>query len=224
MDKTQVLTRIKEAYNLTTDKDLSLYLGVSTQTLGNWKARNTLDFDVIFTKCESLSADWLLTGKGSMLRGEAEPNRILVEKVTNFSLQLKQEHKLPVLEPEAVGGFGNNAFSFTEHDVTDYYTIPDFDKRKVDFIIRLTGHSMAPKFLHGDKLACKIIQENSFIEWNKPHVVATKDRGFILKRIRKSSNDLNMLMVSEDPNYEPFEVPKDEITGIALVVGVIRLE
>jgi hypothetical protein len=31
-------------------------------------------------------------------------------------------------------------------------------------------------------------------------------------------------MVSEDPEYDPFEIPKEEITGIALVVGVIRLE
>jgi len=190
----------------------------NNKTIGVDKIENILQI------YQEINPIWLLTGKGSMLREVSEPDRIVVEKATNFSLELKQEHQLPVLEPEAVGGFGNNAFSFSEQDVTDYYVIPDFDKRKVDFIIRLTGHSMEPKFLHGDKLACKIIKENSFIEWNKPHIIATRDRGFILKRIRKSSNDLNMLMVSEDPNYEPFEVPKEEITGIALVVGVIRVE
>lgn len=31
-------------------------------------------------------------------------------------------------------------------------------------------------------------------------------------------------MVSDNQSYDPFEVPMDEIEGIAIVVGVVRLE
>lgn len=166
-----------------------------------------------------LNPNWLLTGKGEML---VNTDKIIAERT--FNVTMDHSRQVPVLEPEVVGGLGNSAFAFEEKDVKEYYTIPAFDKRGVDFIIPLTGHSMEPRFLHGDMLACKIIKENAFIEWNKPHVIATIDRGMILKRLRTSSDEDHLLMVSENPEYEPFEVPKDEITGIALVVGIIRLE
>lgn len=45
-----------------------------------------------------------------------------------------------------------------------------------------------------------------------------------MKRIKKSSNEDVIICKSDNENYEPFEMPKDEIRNIALVVGVIRLE
>jgi hypothetical protein len=35
-----------------------------------WYKRNTYDIELIFKKCEFLSAEWLLTGQGSMLKSE----------------------------------------------------------------------------------------------------------------------------------------------------------
>lgn len=43
-------------------------LGVSPQTISAWLARNTFDSELIYTKCRYLSADWLLTGEGPMLK------------------------------------------------------------------------------------------------------------------------------------------------------------
>lgn len=45
-------------------------LGVSPQTVHSWIARNTFDSELVFAKCDGLSADWLLTGEGPMLRSE----------------------------------------------------------------------------------------------------------------------------------------------------------
>lgn len=43
-------------------------LGVSAQTISAWMARNSFDTELIYTKCSYISADWLLSGEGSMLR------------------------------------------------------------------------------------------------------------------------------------------------------------
>lgn len=48
-------------------------LGVSAQTISAWGARNTFDTELIYTKCSDISADWLLTGKGFMLRADERP-------------------------------------------------------------------------------------------------------------------------------------------------------
>jgi hypothetical protein len=55
-------------------------------------------------------------------------------------------------------------------------------------------------------------------------VVATKDQGILIKRIKPSSEKDTVTMVSESEDYDPFNVAMDEITGLAIVVGMIRLE
>ena len=66
IDKKQILNRFKEVKKITSDIDLAQYLGISRGTLSNWKARNSLDFELLFSKCEQESLHWLITGDGEM--------------------------------------------------------------------------------------------------------------------------------------------------------------
>lgn len=170
-------------------------------------------------KCErisyvypDLSLEWLVTGKGVMLKRDTA------------TVSIKQSGGIPLVTPIAVGGFGNSHFAIKERDVKEYYTIPKFQYKKIDFMIEVEGSSMYPKYNSGDVVACCIIKETSFIQWNKTHVVATKEQGIIIKRVKQGTTDKSLLMISDNKDYPEFEVPKKEIEGIALVVGVIRLE
>ena len=43
--------------------------GVKPQTINTWSARNTFDAELIYSKCEGISGDWLLgNGEGEMLK------------------------------------------------------------------------------------------------------------------------------------------------------------
>lgn len=70
-DKSLILNEIKSHLKYTKDAELAEFLGIKPNTLSNWKTRNTLDYDLIITKCEFVNGDWLLTGKGEMLRENA---------------------------------------------------------------------------------------------------------------------------------------------------------
>lgn len=48
-------------------------LGISPQGVSTWLSRGTIDYELIYTKCENINADWLLSGKGSMLRVDVTP-------------------------------------------------------------------------------------------------------------------------------------------------------
>jgi len=63
------ITRLKSALNLSTDVVLSEYLGVTPQSISNWKARNSIQYDIVFTKCVpfGINLHWLITGDGEML-------------------------------------------------------------------------------------------------------------------------------------------------------------
>lgn len=151
-----------------------------------------------------------------------------LEQVTGHEKKggaIKSDKGIPLMaNARAIGGFGNSHFAIDQKDVKDYYIVPKFNHQTVDFMIEVEGVSMHPKYSNGDIVACRIIKEHSFIQWNKAHLVATREQGILIKRIREGSSDKVLQMVSENKDYPPFEVPKKEITGIALVIGVIRLE
>ena len=46
-------------------------LGVADSTISTWLKRDTYDLELIFAKCESISAEWLITGEGEMLKSKS---------------------------------------------------------------------------------------------------------------------------------------------------------
>lgn len=226
----EILIRLKEALKIGSDAELSRFLEVSKSTLSNWKKRGSIDYDLLFSKCEHLSKDWLLTGQGMQNIADViaeKPHKVELAKEGKppYNNVRKQDQTLiPFVSVNAIGGFGNSEFSIAEQDVKDFYVIPKFKDRKIDFMIEVSGSSMYPKYNSGDVVACRIINESSFIQWNKVHVIATKEQGVLIKRLKKSEAKDFLLAVSDNKDYEPFDIPMKEITGVAIVVGVIRLE
>lgn len=212
-------------------------LGVRPQTINSWIARDTFDAELIYANCLGVSATWLLTGEGDMLKQTTKPaaitaptklistNKSSEEALEAFTEATKKTPgAIPLVSEKAVGGFSSEHFSIKERDVLAYYVIPKFRFLCVDFMIEVTGDSMIPKFYPGDIIACSIISQSKFIQWNKPHLLATREQGLIVKRLRKSDEKDCLRAVSDNRDYDPFDIPLDEILAIARIVGVIHIE
>jgi repressor LexA len=189
-------------------------------TYGGFKGKakeQALSSDVIeriITKYPKLNPDWLLTGKGEMLRDD-----LLT------SAAVESENGYPMLTLEAFAGPGDSSIFGDELSrVTERYDIPLFKGLSVDFMISVKGSSMYPKYNSGDVVACRIINEVVFIQWNKVYVIDTESQGVMLKRLKPSNNENMVVCKSDNDNYDPFEIPKEEIRKLAMVVGVVRLE
>ena len=228
----------------------SAILEVSPQTISAWMARNTFDSELIYTKCSDISAEWLLTGKGTMLKnGNSSltdlvrtdpakninyiPPTTLIGSIPNepeaipFAEAARNGlHPIPLVTQKAAAGFGNGDFSIEEADVKEYYVIPKFKYCHVDFMIEVSGLSMYPHFNPGDVIACSILRNTQFLQWNKCHVIATREQGILVKRIFFALNNsvIHLRAISDNKEYPPFDIPVDEITGIAVVVGSVGLE
>lgn len=48
------------------------YIGVAPSTISSWLSRDTMDYDLLFAKCENISAEWLLSGQGDMISQSAK--------------------------------------------------------------------------------------------------------------------------------------------------------
>lgn len=67
-----IIERLFIVFKVDSHAALALKLGVSATTISNWKKRNTIDYELIFTKCEGVNLNWLILGIGSMLMGVGE--------------------------------------------------------------------------------------------------------------------------------------------------------
>jgi len=164
----------------------------------------------------NVNAYWLYFGDKPMLKdnkGEFVPES---KHIATYS-----EDGVPLIPIEAMAGFGVGDVRVMDYDITDRYVVPDFTD--VDFMIRVKGNSMYPKYNSGDVIACKKLPLDTFIQWNKVHVLSTT-QGAMVKRVMKSDNDDSWLLVSDNEAYPPFYIPKTEVHSIAIVVGGIWLE
>jgi phage repressor protein C with HTH and peptisase S24 domain len=217
-------------------------VGVTPSVVDNivGKRQGKPSFEVLekVSAIAEINIEWLITGNGNMLKEQTQKPAAITKKEklisthsgteTHFEALTETTKKapgaIPLVSERAVGGFANEHFTIKEKDVLAYYVIPKFRHLGVDFMIEVIGDSMIPRLYPGDIIACSIIHNSQFIQWNKPHLIATREQGLIVKRLRKSMEKDCLLAVSDNHEYDPFDIPKDEIVGIARVVGVIHLE
>ena len=166
--------------------------------------------DKISQNFTDINIDWLVTGRGSMLRSDLPVAHPATEPGTG----------IPLIPINAMAG------AFTDSQVVlelecERYVVPVF--KEAEFLITVKGSSMIPKYNSGDIVACKRMPLDTFFQWNKVYVLDT-EQGPLIKRVKKGTTDETLTIFSDNPKYEPFELPRTKIYHIALVVGVIRLE
>ena len=215
----------------------------NNRTIGVDKLENIL---IAFPE---LNPEWLLTGNGEMIKTKSKKNvieknynknynenynkpnvkkRYAIESpempmVTEENAVYKSNTGIPLIPIDAMAGFGTGAVQVMHYD-TSKYIVPEFSELNVDFMIRVKGSSMVPKYNSGDLVACKkLVITDIFFQWNKVYVLDT-EQGALIKRVKKGSRDNYILLISDNKNYDPFELHLSKIFAVALVVGVIRLE
>lgn len=67
MKKSDILESLINFYTDGNKARFAAKIGVRPQTINTWIVRNTFDADVIYSKCEGVSGDYLLTGEGNIL-------------------------------------------------------------------------------------------------------------------------------------------------------------
>ncbi len=91
---------------------------------------------------------------------------------------------------------------------------------RYDFTMRVTGESMQPQIRPGDVVACMRIDEPTFLQWGRIHVISTT-QGIVIKKIFDAGDGIRCVSFNKD--YPDFVIPKKEIYSYNLVVGLIRL-
>ena len=160
---------------------------------------------------------WLLTGEGEMLKTEHTSGGMppVAHQTDN------PKEGIPLIPFSAMAGALMGEQTALEYEC-ERYVVPAFSG--ADFLMQVKGSSMVPTYISGDIVACRRVpMSDLFFQWNKPYVLDTA-QGAIIKRIKPGSDKQHVLIVSDNKDYDPFELPYEDIYAVALVIGIIRLE
>lgn len=190
------------------DNQMTVNAGLPVGLIGKSRKKGSgmaaTSIEKILRAYPDLSADWLLTGRGDMYVGEA-------------GVEVKN---IPMLSVEAFAGPG--APNYNDISFAETYVVREFND--CDFLIRVKGDSMSPKFTGGDIVACKKVNSLLFFQWGHVYVLYTESQGVMIKRVLPSEKEDCVKCVSDNEKYAPFDVPKSDIVALALVNGSISLE
>lgn len=173
-----------------------------------------------------LSADWLMTGNGEMLKEMTSMQNISTgvgrelhgnntDDATRLDFLKSTRPRIPL---NATAGYLSViAEAAKESDcerIPIITCLPEYD-----FTIRVSGESMIPEYMSGDEIACRMLLDWSEIQWGQAHILDTSE-GVILKNIYNGGDEV--MCRSINPGFKDYLLPKSDILHIARVVGLIR--
>lgn len=126
-----ILDRLKTALSISSDKDLGEALGVSKAAVSNWRKRNSIDLERVFSVCEHINFDWLITGRGKMnFQTSPEPvahtNSELMDRIVSQAEEigrLKERNKQLERENMELRTISNS--NLTPQDVQQVFVEPE---------------------------------------------------------------------------------------------------
>lgn len=92
---------------------------------------------------------------------------------------------------------------------------------KYDYTVEVRGDSMMPEYKSGDVVACLDVTRSTFLQWGRTFLLNTS-QGVIIKKVYDAGDCVKCVSVNEE-KYPAFEIPKEEIYSIGLVVSSYRI-
>jgi hypothetical protein len=201
-------------YKHLTIHKFEMSVGMANATISNGLKKggslNSSRLKVILDTYPDLSLDWLLTGKGNMLR------RVPSSLLKNGN----KTGRAPFFDVDFMGGFVEVFNDQTQ--VPDSYINCDA-LSNVQCWCRLSGHSMEPTLMDKELIALQSVNDwaNDLIEGDIYAIVTNTDLRTV-KRAYKGNDDSTLRLEPDNRQFPVMEVPKSSITHIFRVAGSIR--
>lgn len=202
-------------------------IGVSPQAINTWISRDTFDIETIYSKCVNISPEWLLTGKGPMLKSEREEPQVEVKPIHHpRSTEKKEETQVVYLYDFETSAGLRALFDNNRQNIIDTIKIPNLPK--CDGAIHIVGDSMYPLLKSGDIILYKQMPlDINNLLYGEMYLLSYDIDGddyIVVKYIRKSGKGEPFITLgSENPAHAPRDIDFRRITALALVKASVRI-
>ena len=132
--------------------------------------------------------------------------------------ELRQKKGVPLLPQE----YAQKVLEGKELPATNellMYKIPSM--LAAGFLMQVHNDEMAGEYINGDLVAIQVLPKDTFYQPNKVYALATV-QGIFLRRVKPTDN--GFILSSVNAGCPDFELKLSDITGVGLVLGLIRIK
>lgn len=199
------------------------YIGVSAGYITNMlKKDGAVSSDVMIKlneKFPELNLEWLITGKGEMIKHSDYIHRLDHPKAIEKTLA---DQEVNLYDIYAAANL-KTLFLNKDQNILGKISIPDMPK--CDGAVYVTGDSMYPLLKSGDIVVYKEVRDFQNVIYGEMYLVSFElddDDYLAVKYINRSEEEGKIKLVSYNTHHEPKDIPVDSIRAMALVKLSIR--
>lgn len=208
------------------EKKIGASKGVLSRAIAKGTDIQAKWIELLVENYPNYSTEWLLTGKGDMLKPTAQEQQVEVKPIHHpRSTEKKEDAQVVYLyDFEATAGL-KALFDNNKQNIIDTIKIPNLPK--CDGAIRIVGDSMYPLLKSGDIILYK--QQSPDINnllYGEMYLLSYDIDGedyIVVKYIRKSDKgEPYITLGSENPAHAPRDIDFSRVTALALVKASVR--
>lgn len=202
-------------------------LGVAASNFRSSSLKSEAGGDVIakiLSLNPDLSSEWLLIGKGSMLKEDAQISK-------DLSMHYAREDKklIPLYDGVATAGMHESAILDPTHQPVEMIDAGDWF-RDATAAMRVHGDSMYPEYKSGSIAALREVKNKRLVVYGQDYLIETTEYR-VIKRLQKSDLPQNWLACSVNEEkyvstgkliHEPFDVHIDDVVRLYQVLGNVK--
>lgn len=222
LSKKDRLLAIIDHYTDGNQRKFADLLGVQAQTVNSWIRRDTFDMDLVYANCSGISADWLLSGQGNMLKNEHSTQTIEKYQYRSDSEIIEIENP-PIVPRELTKTPNFDTLELVKNDADELIT----SRVKIDGLafsmwVRVGDAALEPHYHPEDKLALIAYphgQERPI--YGKVHGIDTISNGMILRRLYPHPDGYIAKSYAPDEFPDLF-IPHDDIIRVYRALVQVR--
>lgn len=174
----------------------------------------------------NINSEWLLTGKGEMLKSEVKNEVVPVEiiapvKVEGRNLMPKvvvvddaDNDRIPLVPVQAQAGYLTNYGDPEYIEKLPTYSVPTLNNGTYR-MFQVAGHSMYPTLQSNSYVIGKFVENWEDISDNRVHVVVTINEGIVVKRVLNHiKKNATIYCKSDNRDYPPLSVHVKDIKEV----------
>lgn len=204
-----------------------LSVGLIGKAKNGVKGLNAASIEKILYAYPDLDANWLLTGRGEMLKAMRE-ERVVEPTPIHHPRSIEKKEDMQVVnlyDFEASAGL-RSLFDNSRQNIIDTIKIPNLPK--CDGAIHIVGDSMYPLLKSGDIILYKQMPlDINYLFYGEMYLLSYDIEGddyIVVKYIRKSKKgEPYITLGSENPEHAPREIDFRRVSALALVKASIRI-
>jgi len=156
--------------------------------------------------------------------GNRRPETGAEMKLLSILVTPENEERIAIVPVKASAGYltGRADVEYMERLPNFSMPVAELNKGKTYRVFQIKGDSMLP-VPPGSYIFCDYVENVSGIREGKPYILITADEGIVYKRIFMP-NETQLLLKSDNPEYEPYTVELSSLLEIWKAIGFLSFE